>query len=94
MSDGAGSRLVDHEENGAETEEIDGEIRNYKLNRQNSLQKKLEATQRDDIQIFKAGGGFRIIFNTGMYELIKYSADKYYASKECKRIPVQDKQTI
>ena len=27
-----------------------------------------------------------------MYELIKYSADKYYASKECKRIPVQDKQ--
>ena len=63
-----------------------------KLNRHNSLQKKLEATQRDDIQIFKTGGGLRIIFNTGMYELIKYSADKYYASKECKRIPVQDKQ--
>ena len=70
MSDGAGSRLVDQEENGEETEEIDGEIRNYKVNRQNSLRKKLEATQSDDIQIFKTGGGLRIVFITGMYELI------------------------
>ena len=83
---------MDQEEYGAETEEIDGEIRNYKLNRQHSQQKKLEATQRDNIQIFKTGGGLRIIFNTSMYELIKYSADKYYASKECKRTPGQDKQ--
>ena len=34
MGDRAGLRLVDQEENGAVTEEIDGEIRNYKLNRQ------------------------------------------------------------
>ena len=94
MSDGAGSQLVDLEENGAETEEIDGEIRNYKLNRQNSLQKKLEATQRDDIQIFKTGGGPRIIFNIGMYELIKYSADKYYVPKNVREFPYRTNRTI
>ena len=34
----------------------------------------------------------RTIFNTGMYELIKRSTDEFYSTKNCKKIPVMDKQ--
>ena len=99
MSDGADSRLVDQEGNGAETEEIGaekkeigGEIRNYELNIEKSKQKKLEATTRDNIKIFPSGDGHIIFFNYLIYQLIKESADKYYASKECEVIHAKDKQ--
>ena len=92
MSDGAFSRLVDQEENAAETGIIDRQSRNYKLNKQKSQQKKDEATERANIQIVKKRGGLRVIFNAIIYELIKKSADKYYASKECKIVPVLEKE--
>lgn len=54
------------------------ETRNYKLNRSKALEKKLQYTERDDISVEVTGGGWKVLFNTGIYELIKDKIDHYF----------------
>ena len=61
-----------------------GEIRNYELNKDKSLRKKLKATEIVDLTIVPTDGGVKFTMNTGMYELFKVTADAYFSSDEMK----------
>ena len=72
------------------------EVRDYQLNHQTALKEKLKSTDRDDISIIQTGGGVKFMFSTGMYELIKLSAESFYNSTDltnkCQILPVLDTQ--
>ena len=76
--------------------ESNGQERNYTLNEEKALQKKLESTDRDDVVVYETGGGLRMILNTGMFELFKLSVEQYYNEEnlpfKCNIVNVHDKQ--
>lgn len=68
-------------------------IKNYKLNEELAMKKKLASTERDDIEIQHTNGGLRIFLNAGAYELLKEAVDAYYIEsyeKTHRKIPVHD----
>ncbi|WAR11460.1 ADA17-like protein [Mya arenaria] len=56
----------------------------------------MEATEVNDVEIINTGGGIKIMLNTGAYELLKVSAEHFYASEndtfQFQKIPVTDKK--
>jgi len=70
------------------------ELRGYPLNREKALKKKLQYTDRAHTQVTVTGGGLKIEFSTGMYELFKASAEQFYSSdslpNKCQVTPVYD----
>lgn len=71
------------------------ELRSYELKQDRALAKKLCATDRDIVQVRNTDGGLVIDLNTGMYELLKSVADKFYTHdhpNKCNKIPVKDKK--
>ena len=58
------------------------------------LKKKLQYTDRAHTQVTVTGGGLKIEFSTGMYELFKASAEQFYSSdslpNKCQVTPVYD----
>lgn len=71
------------------------EVRDYKLNKDKALKKKLERTN-GDFTVSETGGGLSIKMNTALYELFKYASDIFFTSEEIecsvKRIPVHDER--
>lgn len=71
------------------------EIRDYSLNKQRSIEKKLSATEKDPLVITTTDGGIRIKMHAGMYELLKQATNQYFAaperSKTCKTKDIKDK---
>ena len=71
-------------------------MRNYNLQEQRTMKKKLDATEREEIAITTTGGGVRIRLNTGAYELLKLSAERFYSIENnqfrYQRVPVTDKK--
>ena len=72
------------------------EERNYNINTKKSMEKKLEATGRCDMEITETGGGIKLVFTAGKYELIKFATDNFCTQEDrkgkCERIPVVDKK--
>ena len=70
--------------------------KDYTVNRPLALDKKLKATERQNVEVVETGGGLRIVLNTGSYELLKVATDEYFAqlreNRKCKIIKVQDKK--
>ena len=70
------------------------EKRQYEVNKQKSLSKKLKATERVPVNIEQTGGGVKYDFNTRFYELFRCELEKFFSSLEttmrCVRIPVSD----
>ncbi|KAH3858942.1 hypothetical protein DPMN_101587 [Dreissena polymorpha] len=68
----------------------------YTLNMRKSLQKKLDSTDQEDVIVYETGGGFRLLLNTGMYELFKIAADQFFSNNtlpyKCCKVPVHDRQ--
>ncbi|KAH3770743.1 hypothetical protein DPMN_172036 [Dreissena polymorpha] len=68
----------------------------YTLNMRKSLQKKLDSTDQEDVIVYETGGGFRLLLNTGMYELFKIAADQFFSNNtipyKCCNVPVHDRQ--
>lgn len=73
----------------------DTSVKEYVLNKTKSLNKKLSATERDNVDVIDTGGGLKIILNTGTYELLKLVADQYFGEsrtdRKCKIVEVQDR---
>lgn len=72
------------------------EKRRYSLNRQRAIHNKLQCSARNGIEIEETGGGIKIAFSPGMYELVKNVIQDFY-TKNCKdysytHIPVIDKK--
>lgn len=69
------------------------EVREYKLNKDNALKKKLTNTQRD-FDVKETGGGIRIKMSTAMYEAFRYACEMFFSSTNltCSitKIPVHD----
>ncbi|KAH3721768.1 hypothetical protein DPMN_064716 [Dreissena polymorpha] len=68
----------------------------YTLNMSKSLQKKLDSTDQEDVIVYETCGGFRLLLNTGMYELFKIAADQFFSNNtlpcKCCKVPVHDRQ--
>ena len=58
------------------------EERHYQLNQQKSLKKKFNACDRDTVSVEHTGGGLMFRFNTGFYEVFKYTAEQFYSTGE------------
>ena len=76
------------------TENIESEKRSYALNKIKAIDKKVMCSERSSIQIEETGGGIKIAFNAGTYELVKSVIQEFYAN-DCKQytyshIPVFD----
>ncbi|KAH3773349.1 hypothetical protein DPMN_174708 [Dreissena polymorpha] len=52
----------------------------YTLNMKKSLQKKFDSTDQEDVNVYETGGGFRLLLNTGIYELFKIAADQFFTN--------------
>ena len=58
------------------------EQRGYSLNREKSMKKKLQDTNRpDEIEITHTGGGVRLFVNSGAFELLKIAADQFFTGE-------------
>ncbi|XP_053384722.1 uncharacterized protein LOC128550211 [Mercenaria mercenaria] len=57
------------------------ENKQYELNREKALRKKLAASNYEELSIIHTGGGVKLQMNAGMYELFKYAAQNYYTSE-------------
>lgn len=72
------------------------EERSYDLNRCKAMKKKLSATNECLLTVTDTGGGVKLSFNTGMYELFRFASDDFYSSDtmrpQCKKITVTDKK--
>lgn len=72
------------------------EQRPFDINKARALVKKLRATSKEAVTRQDTGGGIRLMFNAGMYELFKYSAETFYDSGKlpfsCNKKPVCDRQ--
>lgn len=69
------------------------EIRSYELRVDSAMTKKLDATERPDLEMEMTGGGLVMKWSAGMYELIKLAADEYYLRDDinCVKKIVEDK---
>ncbi|WAR01778.1 hypothetical protein MAR_008336 [Mya arenaria] len=56
----------------------------YELNAEKALKKKLDAANSTTFSIIQTGGGIRLHTNVGMYEFFKHTAYQYYTSDEMK----------
>lgn len=54
------------------------EERKYELRMEKAMVNKLNATDRPDVEVEMTGGGLRMLWSAGMYELIKMAADEYF----------------
>ena len=54
------------------------EKRRYSLNRQRAIHNKLQCSARNGIEIEETGGGIKIAFSPGMYELVKNVIQDFY----------------
>lgn len=74
------------------------EIRQYDLNKQKAMTKKLSATEEASFTTEITGGGVKLCFNAGMYELFRVAADELFMSDsmktKCKKVIVKDKNKI
>ncbi|KAH3786518.1 hypothetical protein DPMN_164625 [Dreissena polymorpha] len=86
--------LIATKKSGLETTSGPMETRDYELNSEKAMKKKLYATTRDHAIVKVTGGGLKIEFSTGMYELFKCCADEFYQSEtlkfKCQKTPVYD----
>ena len=58
------------------------EQRGYSLNREKSMKKKLQDTNRpDEIEITHTGGGVRLFVNSGAFELLRIASDQFFSSE-------------
>ena len=78
------------------TENIEPEKRSYALNKIKAIGKKVLCSDRSTIQVEETGGGIKIAFNAGTYELVKSVIQEFYAN-DCKQysyshIPVFDRR--
>ena len=53
------------------------ENRLFDLNEARALLKKLKTTTREDVSILETDGGVRLKLSTGMYELFRFSAERF-----------------
>lgn len=72
------------------------ENRNYKLNERKAMEKKKTASYAGMFSIIETGGGIKIEFNAGLYELLKSATERYFSlelntDKKNKKILVTDK---
>ena len=58
-------------ENSLHGDSLDSETRNYNLNKRKALTKKAQTCEREIVSIIETGGGVKILFNTGTYEVFK-----------------------
>ncbi|KAH3717728.1 hypothetical protein DPMN_060523 [Dreissena polymorpha] len=76
--------LIATKKSGLETTSGPMKTRDYELNSEKAMKKKLNATTRDHAIVKVTGGGLKIEFSTGMYELFKSCADEFYQSETLK----------
>lgn len=73
------------------------ESRNYVLNETKSMSKKLAAAEKPCFTITETGGGIKLNFNSGMYELFKIATNEFFSSDQmknsCKTVGVTDKKS-
>ena len=53
-------------------------VQNFQLNKDRALQKKLESASRNKNEAWDTGGGYRVLFTAGAYEVFKHAAISYY----------------
>lgn len=63
-------------------EHLDLSSKDYVLNKQKSLKKKLIATENDHIRYNLTGGGLRLFFSTSSYELFRLALGTFYENKK------------
>ena len=57
-------------------------LKKYNLNFQKALKKKLKACEREEkIEIVQTHGGTKVLFQTGVYEIFKDTAKKFYTKR-------------
>ena len=56
------------------------ENRRYDLNKDKSLSKKLQFTEREEIYVEETGGG--VLLNTGTYELFRTAIHEYFCGEK------------
>ena len=57
------------------------EKRRYSLNRQRAIHNKLQWSTRNGIETEETGGGIKIAFSPGMYELVKKCHSRFLYEK-------------
>ena len=62
----------------------ESETRSYTLNKIKAIDKKVQCSERRNVQIEETGGGIKIAFNAGTYELVKSVIQDFYAN-DCKQ---------
>ena len=60
------------------SKELETEQREYILNIKTAMQKKLQATDKAEINIKETSGGTKLERNAGLYELMKVATDIFY----------------
>ncbi|KAH3850849.1 hypothetical protein DPMN_093324 [Dreissena polymorpha] len=81
---------------GGEQEE-DVEVRNYSLNENVNMKKKLRSNEKEPLEIIKTNGGTKLVLKTGTYKLLKFASKKYFSDNSlyykylCK--PANDKKS-
>ena len=53
------------------------EQRDYCLNLQEAINKKLQATHKEEFVVSQTGGGIKFVLNTGTYEVFKLAAEDF-----------------
>ena len=62
------------------SKELETEQREYILNKKTAMQKKLQATDKAEINIKETSGGTKLERNAGLYELMKVATDIFYSA--------------
>ena len=62
------------------------EQRDYSLNLQGAINKKLQATNNEEFVVTTTGGGIKFILNTGTYEVFKLATEAFFKTESTSKI--------
>ncbi|KAH3891296.1 hypothetical protein DPMN_015389 [Dreissena polymorpha] len=54
------------------------EVKNYSVNENVNMKKKLRSTEKEPLEIIQTNGGTKLVLKTGTYELLKFASKKYF----------------
>ena len=66
--------------------ESSNEKRDYCLNLKGAINKKLQATNKEDFVVTQTGGGIKFVLNTGTYEVFKIATEDFYKNESNTKI--------